>query len=53
MSAPLLTPAGRQWAERHPHLTVARLALRGRGSEHKIAVAICNQYADRDYAKAA
>ena len=51
MSAPLLTPAGQQWAERHLHLTVARLALAGHGNDHKIAVAICNQYAAADSAE--
>ena len=48
MSTPLLTPAGRSWAERHVHLTVARLALAGHGKNHKVAVAICNQYAAGD-----
>ena len=51
MTTPLLTPAGTQWAERHLHLSVARLAVRGRGTEHKIAAAICNQYAAGDYAE--
>jgi len=52
VSTPLLTAAGRQWAERHPQLTVARLALHGRGTEHTIAVVICNQHAAGDYAEA-
>ena len=50
MSTPLLTLEGRCWAQRHPQLTVARLALRGHSSDHKIAVAICNQYAAGDSA---